>query len=109
MNASEFARQRARLTREYHGRGRKYNRALAHLVRDARAALVVMDRKVVGYRLPTGEMVCVKHRYRSEDEATRAMQRIQEEAPEGQRVPLRVYPCPHCRGFHTTSQARNAA
>jgi hypothetical protein len=109
MNARDFARHRARITRENHGRGRKYTRALAHLISDARAALVVMDRKVVGYRLPTGEMVCVKERYTSEPQALKAMERIQANIEAGRRAPVRVYPCPHCRGFHLTSQARNAS
>jgi hypothetical protein len=109
MNAAEFARQRARLTREHHGRGKKYNRALAHLIRDARAALVVMDHKVVGYRLPTGEMVCVKERYRSEEQAQVAMARIQASIEAGKRAPVRAYQCQHCRGgWHLTSQARAA-
>lgn len=107
MNAATFARHRARIAHQHHGRGRKYSRALAHLVRDAGAALVVMNRKVVGYRLPNGEMVCVKERYRDQAEAAAAMARIQADIEAGKRAPVRVYPCQHCHGWHTTSQLRN--
>jgi hypothetical protein len=109
VNAATFARHRARIEREHHGRGRKYRKALAHLITDARAALVVMQRKVVGYRLPNGEMVCIKTRYRSWDEATADVMRIQGLHTDGDRVPVRAYSCAHCRGFHTTSQARLSA
>jgi hypothetical protein len=109
VNAAQFATRRARLVREHHGHGRKYQRALAHLIRDARAILVVMNRKVIGYRLLTGEIVCIKERYRSEDAANDAMVRIQANIEAGRRAPVRVYACPHCHGFHLTSQKRNAA
>jgi hypothetical protein len=109
MNAAQFAARRARLAREHHGHGRKYKRALAHLLRDARAVLLVLNRKVVGYRLLTGEIVCVKERYRSADDATVAMTRIQDAIEAGKRAPVRVYACQHCHGFHLTSQKRNAA
>jgi len=106
MNAAHFAAKRARIEFEHHGRGRRYQRELAHLVREARAALVILDRKVVGYRLPNGEMVCVKERHRSEADATADMLRIQAANWNGHRVPVRAYPCPYCHGWHLTSQAR---
>lgn len=106
MNAAEFSRRRARIVHEFHGRGRRHNREIAHLLRDARAILVVMERKVVGYRMPNGEMVCIKMRYRTATEATEDIERIQASNVNGGRVPIRAYGCPHCRGFHTTSQAR---
>jgi hypothetical protein len=107
MNAVNFIRHRSRIEHEYHGRGKQYKRALSHLVRDAKAALVVVRRKIVGYRLPTGEMVCVKTRYPDEAHAIADVLRIQAHG-DGHRVPIRAYPCPHCRGWHTTSQQRGA-
>lgn len=106
MNAAEFSRRRARIVFEFHGRGKRYNRQLAHLIQDAHAVLVVMERKVVGYRLPNGEMVCIKMRYRTATEATEDIERIQASNVNGGRVPIRAYACQHCQGFHTTSQAR---
>ena len=105
MNAAKFARMRAQIQRRSHGH-RQRTRALAHLVRDARAALVVIDRKVVGYRLPNGEMVCIKHRYRTEQQAIADMYRIQAGNINGGRVPQRAYYCVHCSGFHLTSQTK---
>ncbi|MDT9046456.1 MULTISPECIES: hypothetical protein [Enterobacteriaceae] len=107
MNAAQFARRRGRIERQHQGRRRQ--RELAHLVRDAKAALVIVERKVVGYRLPNGEMVCIKDRYRDEAAALQAMERMQSSNWNGHRVPVRAYHCEHCRGFHLTSQARNAA
>lgn len=109
MKSAEFARRRARIEHEHHGRGRRYGRELAHLIRDAGAALVVMERKVVGYRLPNGEMVCIKHRYRSEQDARDDIERIQAANVMGGRVPQRAYYCVHCSGFHVTSQGRREA
>ncbi len=106
MNAATFARRRARIEHEHHGRGRRYTRELAALVRDAKAVLVVMDRKVVGYRLPNGEMVCVKRRYRTEADAWLDIERIQAANFADTRVPQRAYWCAHCRGWHATSQSR---
>lgn len=104
MNAAEFARRRGRIEREY--RGKRYKREIAHLIHDADAALVVMNRKIVGYRLPNGEMVCVKQRYPSLAAAVEDIERINAANVSGSRVPIRAYPCPNCHGFHSTSQHR---
>lgn len=108
MNAAEFSRRRARIESNHNGRTKRYKRELAHLVRDARAALVVMHHKVVGWRLPNGEMVCIKDRYRDEASALHDMERIQAANWSRSRVPVRAHHCAHCHGWHLTSQARNA-
>lgn len=108
MNAAEFARRRSRIEHQHRGHGKRRQRELAHLVRDAKAALVVLDRKVVGYRLPNGEMVCVKERHRTEVDAQVALSRILSSNWNGHRVPQRAYPCQFCHGWHLTSQARHA-
>lgn len=103
MNAHQFAKERARI--EY-GRDipeRKRNKALAHLVNEARAVLVVVDRKIVAYRLPNGESVCVKRRYSVEAKALADLARMENIGD--QRVPKRAYACAYCLGFHLTSQA----
>lgn len=107
MNAATFAARRARIQAK-HGTGRAYRKRFAHLVRDARAALVVVDRKVVGYRLPNGQMVCVKERHPTETVALLVMERIHTANWNHHRVPVRAYPCPYCLGWHLTSQARHA-
>lgn len=103
MNAATFARKRARIERQAAGRASYRERAMRHLVREAGAALVIIERKFVGYRLPNGEMVCVKERYYTSEQADAALQRIvaRSHAP---RVPVRVYYCEHCYGYHLTSQ-----
>ena len=105
MNAATFAARRARI-QDKHGTGRKYRQHLSHLVRDARAALVVIGGKVVGYRMRNGQMVCVKERHTTEAAAQDAIARIHAANWNGHRVPVRVYPCPYCHGFHLTSQQR---
>lgn len=106
MNAAEFSRRRARIERQHQGRRRK--REIAHLVRDARAALVVLGHKVVGYRLPSGEIVCIKDRYKNEVSALRALEHIKAANWSDHRVPVRAYACEHCHGWHLKSQARHA-
>lgn len=108
MNAAEFARKRARIARSG-APSKKRQRGLAHLLREAKAALVIHDRKVIGYRLPNGEMVCIKERYRTEHDATVHMERIQAANRDGQRVPQRVYACANCHGWHLTSRAKLSA
>lgn len=105
MTAAEFARQRARIERHANGRRKYHERAMRHLVRDAGAALVIMDRKIVGYRLPNGQLVCVKERFYSEHQAQKALQRIEARQQVG-RVPVRAYACDHCGGWHLTSQPK---
>ncbi len=106
MNAAEFARRRDRIEFECHGRGKRYAKCISHLVRDARAAIVVMERKIVGYRLPNGQIVCMKSRYKDEAQALDSMGHIQADNV-GHRVPVRAYYCRRCFGFHLTSQQRN--
>lgn len=109
MNARGFARQRAKLEMRHHGAALR--KAMLHLVREARARVMVVDGKTVGYHLPSGEVVCIKRRFRSEEaalgEITGAV-RFVPVNPEGQRRPVRAYRCPYCRGWHTTSRARDA-
>jgi hypothetical protein len=42
-----------------------------------------------------------KRRYRDHDEAKRVRRTCLAQRPD---QPLRIYPCPYCRGFHLTSQ-----
>lgn len=107
MNAAAFIRRRARIRHQYHGNRRK--RELEHLVRDARCILIVRERRIVGYRLPCGEIVCVKERYSTEAEAQKMMQQINVTNHNDHRVPHRAYQCPACRGWHLTSQQRVSA
>lgn len=105
MNARGFARQRARLEQRH--QGATLRRAMMHLVREARARVVIVNDKPVGFILPNGEVVCEKRRYRSEDAAVAELQGIHQfdEVNAARRVPVRAYRCPYCRGWHLTSRA----
>jgi hypothetical protein len=105
LNAHQFARRRADIERRCKFL-RKRNKAIAHLVWEARAQPVVIDQRVIGWRLPSGETVCVKQRHASESAALKVMADIQLCNLDQHRVPVRVYPCPHCRGYHLTSKER---
>lgn len=48
-----------------------------------------------------------KRRFASEGDAQQAIARARRRSAGG-RVPLRIYWCPHCSGFHLTSQEAKA-
>ncbi|QMP19207.1 hypothetical protein [Pseudomonas phage Persinger] len=104
MNAAEFAKRRARIEHE-HGRRRGYiAKAMAALVRDAGAAIIIVHGKAVAWRLPNGQIVCRKRRYRTELDAMIALGHIRHD-PKTPKIPTRFYLCPHCNGWHLSSQA----
>ncbi|CAG2144532.1 hypothetical protein LMG31506_03026 [Cupriavidus yeoncheonensis] len=107
MNAATFAARRARLQYRY-GTGKRFRLELQHLVRDAGAAMVIVGGKVVAYRMTTGEVVCIKKRFRDSSDAQVDMLGIQVANP-STRVPVRVYLCPYCKGWHLTSETRARA
>lgn len=74
------------------------------LMREAGAEPVVIEGKLAGYALPTGEQVCTKQRYRDSDFASQELERIAAQA--AGHIPKRIYLCRFCRGWHMTSQDR---
>lgn len=106
MNAGEFAKRRARIEHEAWRRGKQWaTKAMASLMRQAGAIMVLVHGKQVAWRLPDGQTVCKKRRYRTEPEALLELQHVRDD-PKGHKVPVRVYACPYCRGWHLTSQAK---
>lgn len=103
MNAATFQRQRARIEQRFPV-GRKRTKAMDALVRDAGAAVVIVDRKAVAWRMPSGESVCVKRRYPNDDSARMDLERIRDVG--AGHLPTRVYDCARCAGVHLTSQAK---
>jgi hypothetical protein len=104
MNAGQFIRKRERMLSEQ-GRSNAWRkRALARLISEARAEPQTTGRRVLSYRLPDGQHVCVKQRFRSEQRAVDAMAEMRREI-DGRRKPIRAYPCYFCNGWHITSQA----
>lgn len=104
MNLSAFTRQRIRIERRFTP-GAKRERAMAHLVADALAVLVVHERRMVAWRLQCGTIVCVKRRYPNHDAAVQSLERIRDSS-EREHLPQRVYRCERCSGWHMTSQDR---
>ncbi|AWM87352.1 hypothetical protein [Microvirga sp. 17 mud 1-3] len=104
MNARDFARQRAIIERRFSAKPSKRSAAMRRLVRDSGAAVMVSGTKAMGWRLPDGSVVCVKHRFRDRDRAETELQIIAAKNWNHHRVPTRVYACRFCNGWHLTSQ-----
>lgn len=105
MNAREFIKRRAKIAGA-HGRPNWWHRrAFDRLVREAGAVPIVAAKRVVSYQLASGEIVCVKQRFKDEDAAGSSLQMIQHEHQPRDREPVRSYLCGYCKGWHITSQA----
>lgn len=109
MKLREFTRRRALIANRTNHQGRRFRKEMAHLMREARAVPVMASGKVVGFRLPDGTIVCMKERFRDEASALQAMRYMHETNYNNHRVPVRVYACGFCRGYHLTSQAKSSA
>jgi hypothetical protein len=107
MNARTFMRHRKGIMRLDTERQQK--RAMDHLLRKSKAAIIVVNGKVVGWRMKDGTMVCAKTRFQTQERADIELERIAERAPPGSHIPIRAYACPQCRGFHLTSQQKSEA
>jgi hypothetical protein len=106
VNAGEFAKRRARIENNHdHRRKGHQAKAFAALVRQAKAIIAIAGGKVVGWRLPDGQMVCKKRRYTSAEKAALALSDVQAE-PGKTYLPCRSYQCPYCHGWHLTHQSR---
>lgn len=106
MRPAEFSRKRALIDQRLKY-ARQRTRAMARLVHEANASLIVVNGKVAGYRLPGGEVVCMKRRYKSKPQAELELQLMHACNNDQHRVPVRAYPCDLCKGWHLTSQPRN--
>lgn len=103
MHASTFARKRARIERRAGDRPALLRKAMAHLLHDAGAAEIIIRGQLVGWRMQDGTVVCVKRRYRDWLQAQLELQNIAKHSRHAH-VPVRVYHCPWCGGFHLTSR-----
>jgi hypothetical protein len=102
MNAVQFSRQRTRILRSNRAEGWQA-RAMRKLINQSRAIPVVSAHSVIGWRLPTHEIVCAKRRYPEQQRAIADMLAMQAEyGKEGR--PRRAYQCPFCDGWHLTSK-----
>lgn len=98
MKAAEFARRRSSIEHDAtHGNAWR-KRAMARLASEAGAIGVLFGRQVVGWKLPGGEIVCIKQRYKNEERAEAYLRMIA--ATSGQGVkPIRAYACAYCHGL----------
>jgi len=106
VNGRSFASERARILRS--GRpARTIRKALAHLAREAGAAPVVVDGRVVAHQMPSGVIVCTLRRYPTERAVIHELDGVRAFAPVNgdRKVPVRHFFCPRCRGYHVTAQA----
>lgn len=106
LKPAEFARRRDRIMHDHSRSNEWRKRALRRLALEAGAAVeTTSGNRVLSWRLNNGQHVCVKHRYRSQDDATSAIDQMQR-AHDGRRKPIRAYACYYCFGWHITSQPR---
>lgn len=104
MNAHQFSRHRARIEDDL--RSPQWKRdAFRHLLRQARVIIILAEWKVRGWRLPTGEVICIKRRYQTEGHASLVLDNIGMTSGT-HRKPVRAYPCPYCTGWHLTSREK---
>jgi len=78
-------------------------RKMAHLVALFDAEPVVLDesRPPIAYRLPSGDVFCVKKRYATRIDAAEALARIRRDPCRREQS---LYPCHVCHGFHLSSK-----
>lgn len=107
MNAGQFARRLALIEHDAR-RSRHYkSNALKSLMREAGAVLMIFGGRITGWRLPNGQVVCRKRRYRTEEDARLWLVEITRN-PMTKKIPTRAYLCSFCNGWHLTSQDRDA-
>ncbi|WP_342627548.1 hypothetical protein AAC691_15450 [Nguyenibacter vanlangensis] len=99
LTANSFRRELARIET----RGKYVTKATRRLMRRHGVAAIYSKGKLRGYRLPTGEQVCVKARFPTEDAARAELDTISRLSPRDHK-PVRAYECPLCKGWHLTSQ-----
>jgi len=103
VKTHDFIKARRHIDRRHKDRPGRAAKAFSHLVLKSGATTIIKDRRIIGWRMKDGHVVCVKSRYPNEERARLAIENIQE-ATQGLRVPTRAYFCVHCYGWHLTSQ-----
>lgn len=105
MQADDFVRRKSRIEFKNFDKAKRRKRAMKSLIKRSRAILVIRNNKVIGYRMKDGKVACVKHRYRTQEFADYELSQIARTAQHGH-LPVRVYKCDFCFGFHLTSRKR---
>ena len=108
MKAGKFARQRAIIEYASHRSASWRKRAMARLIAYTHTEPMTTGKRVIAYKLANGKVVCVKHRYQTEQIAIDHIDHIGQIAREtdGRTKPIRAYPCYWCMGWHITSHGK---
>lgn len=101
LTANSFRRELARIET----RGKYVTKATRRLMRRHNVSAIYSRGKLRGFRLPSGEQVCTKARFATEELAAAELEQIARLSPR-EHKPVRTYECPLCKGWHLTSQAR---
>lgn len=104
MTPTEFAKRRARIDTSDKSQRWK-NRAMAALVREAKAIAVANARHIIGWQMIGGQVVCMKHRYKNRETAEHYLSMIRATVWVSESQPQRSYHCTLCNGWHLTSKA----
>lgn len=105
MNGRRFAAKRARILARPRS-DRHARRAIEHLARECDAQPVFVHGRLVAHVMPDGFVVCEKRRYATERAALDELENTRAFAHlHPNKIPVRVYRCPSCSGWHTTSRA----
>lgn len=105
MNATTFAKRKAKIESLQEKPAWWRRKAHNALIREAHAVVVIGGGKVVAHQLPNGEMVCIKRRFKNEGQALETLGQIAM-CDRRDHAPIRAYPCPSCHGWHVTSEAK---
>ncbi len=101
-SADEFERSRGRIA--VSRRSAKWKRrALKQLVRESGAVEHYAGNRMIGYRLPRGDVSCLKLRFSTELAASRNLDDCLSLSSVERRNERRAYRCPECKGWHLTS------
>ncbi|QJB21786.1 hypothetical protein XccvBFoX1_gp47 [Xanthomonas phage FoX1] len=104
MKASVFSRELRKIEIQSRGKAAAVRSATRQLVSRNGAAAIIEGHKVIGYRMRDGSVACLKLRYYTAQDGHTEMARIREGANH-KYLPVRVYHCPWCDGYHLTSRA----
>lgn len=104
MSPREFERRRARIESAPKRGSSWRKRALQKIVRESGAEVVIAARKVIAYKMASGEFVCKKQRFKTEPDAIAVLGMIANEHQPRLNQPIRAYPCYCCKGWHLTSE-----
>lgn len=101
-SADEFDRSRGRIAVADRSAEWK-RRAMRHLIRQSGAVEHYAGSRMIGYRMPRGDISCLKLRFSNEAAAMKNLEDCMSLSDVDRRRERRAYRCPECKGWHLTS------